>query len=132
MDALTFIPLLGGFASSYFSGDNMKKDYTRDFPPSWVFGPVWTVLYLMMGYASNIVFRRTGKVPIIFWIQLALNLLWSPVYFKQKNIKLAKTIIYALIGAVLLTMYEFRKIDSFAANLLVPYLAWLVYASQLF
>ncbi len=131
MTLLTFLPLLGGFASSYFSGDGMKT-YTRDFPPSWVFGPVWTVLYLMMGYASQIVFKRTGKVPIIFWIQLALNLIWSPVYFKQRNVKLAKTIIYSLIVSVFITYIEFRKIDTFAANLLVPYLAWIIYASQLF
>ena len=127
----TFIPLLGGTLSAYLSG-NIKQNYTRDFPPSWVFGPVWTILYLMMGYASQIVFNKTKRVPIIFWIQLALNLIWSPVYFRQKNIKLAKTIIYTLIGAVIMTMYEFRKIDSFASNLLVPYLVWIIYASQLF
>ena len=131
MAALTFIPLLGGSISAYLSGDGMKKGYARDFPPSWVFGPVWTVLYLMMGYASNIVFRRTGKVPVIFWLQLALNLLWSPVYFKQRNVKLAKTIMVFLFGAILLTYMEFRKVDTFASNLLIPYLLWVSYAYTL-
>lgn len=126
MKLITFVPIIGGLISAYLSGP--MKNYTRDFPPSWVFGPVWTVLYIMMGYSASIV----GKVPIIFWIQLALNLLWSPVYFKQKNTKLAKTIIYALIASVILTIYEFRKINTFAGNLLIPYLAWIIYASQLF
>lgn len=128
---LIVAPLVGGSLSAYFSGP-IKESYKRDFPPSWVFGPVWTVLYLMMGYASNIVFKKTGKVPIIFWLQLALNLIWSPVYFKQRNVNLAKTIIYALIVSVIFTYVEFRNIDTFAANLLIPYLAWIVYASQLF
>ena len=128
---LTFIPIVGGFASSYLSGD-IKGSYARDFPPAWVFGPVWTILYLMMGYSSQIVFNKTKSVPIIYWIQLALNLLWSPVYFKERNVKLAKTIIHTLIVSVIITIYEFRKIDAFASNLLIPYLCWLLYASQLF
>lgn len=130
MSLLTLIPLIGGSLSAYLSGP-IKESYKRDFPPSWVFGPVWTVLYLMMGYSSQIVFNKSGKIPIIFWIQLALNFMWSPVYFKQKNIKLAKTIMVALIASVIVTYIEFKKIDEFASKLLLPYLAWLFYAYTL-
>jgi tryptophan-rich sensory protein len=128
---LLFAPLIGGLVSAGVSGGT-GGGYTRDFPPSWVFGPVWTVLYLMMGYASSIVYQRTGSVPVIFWIQLAMNLAWSPIYFGQKNIKLAKTLIYALWVSILFTIVEFWNIDAFAAKLLIPYLAWVSYASTLF
>lgn len=127
---LTFVPLIGGSVSAYASGP-IKETYKRDFPPAWIFGPVWTVLYLMMGYASQIVYNRTKRVPLVYWIQLVLNLVWSPVYFKQRNVKLAKTIMAALIASVVVTYVEFKKIDSFAGNLLVPYLAWLFYAFTL-
>ena len=130
MVLLTVAPLIGGSLSAYLSGP-IKESYKRDFPPSWVFGPVWTVLYLMMGYASQIVFNKTKRVPIVYWIQLALNLMWSPVYFKKRNIKLAKTIMVALIASVVVTYVEFRKIDEFASKLLIPYLAWLLYAYTL-
>lgn len=130
MILLTVAPLIGGSLSSYLSGP-IKETYKRDFPPSWVFGPIWTILYLMMGYSSQIIFNKTNRIPIVYWIQLTLNLLWSPVYFKQRNIKLAKTIMVALIVSVILTYIEFRKIDKFASNLLVPYLLWLLYAYTL-
>lgn len=124
---LTFVPLIGGSLSAYFSGD-IKSSYRLEFPPAWIFGPVWTVLYIMMGYASQIVYNKTKRVPLIFWLQLALNLMWSPVYFKQRNVKLAKTIMIALICAAIFTFLEFRRIDTFASNLLIPYIAWLMYA----
>jgi tryptophan-rich sensory protein len=125
---LLFLPLIGGLVSAAVAGPPPKIQ----FPPSWVFGPVWTVLYLMMGYASSIVYQRIGSVPVIFWIQLAMNLLWSPIYFGQKNVKLAKTLIYALWVSILFTIVEFWNIDAFAAKLLVPYLLWVSYASTLF
>lgn len=130
MSLLTLIPLIGGSLSAYLSGP-IKDSYKRDFPPSWVFGPVWTVLYLMMGYSSHIIFKKTHRIPIVYWIQLALNLIWSPVYFKQRNVKLAKTIMIALIASVVVTYIEFKNIDTFASNLLIPYLAWLCYAFTL-
>lgn len=124
---LTFIPLVGGILSGLSSKEFQK---VQGQPPGWVFGPVWTVLYLMMGYASYIIQKKTGKVPFIFWIQLALNLSWSPIFTRGFK-KEAFYIILALWTSILLTIVEFSKIDAFAAKLLVPYLLWVTYATRL-
>lgn len=129
---LFLAPFVGGSVSGLVSGVG-KNDIPKveGQPPDWVFGPVWTVLYLMMGYSANIVYQKTGTVPIIFWLQLALNLIWSPVYFRKNDPKLALKIIVALWFAILLTIIEFSRIDAFASKLLLPYLAWVTYATTL-
>jgi benzodiazapine receptor len=126
-----FAPLVGGFAVGYISGSGKELPKPKNSPPDWVFGPVWTVLYLMMGYAANIVSKKNGSVPVIFWIQLALNYAWPFVYFKLKDPKKAFYVIQALWVSIILTIVEFRKADKFAANLLVPYLGWVTYATYL-
>lgn len=123
MKLISLVPLIGGLISASQS----QFTYTRNFPPRWVFGPVWTVLYFMIGYAASLV---SPNIPVIFWIQLAMNFLWSPIY--SRNPKLAKTLIYALWVSIVLTIVEFWKIDTFAAKLLIPYLLWVSYASTLF
>lgn len=125
-------PLVGGSVSGLVSGIGKQKvPKVEGQPPDWVFGPVWTVLYLMMGYAANIVYQKTGKVPLVFWLQLALNLIWSPVYFRKNDPRLALNVIIALWVAILFTIVEFAKIDAFASRLLWPYLAWVTYATTL-
>ena len=124
-------PLVGGSLSGYASGNMKDIPKPKNSPPGWVFGPVWTILYLMMGYASNIVYQKTGRVPPIFWVQLALNLMWSPVYFKKKDPKLALGIIIAMWITIVLTIIEFNKIDKFAGKLLMPYLGWVTFATYL-
>ena len=125
-------PFVGGTVSGLVSGvGSTKIPKVEGQPPDWVFGPVWTVLYIMMGYSASIVYQKTGGVPIIFWLQLALNLIWSPVYFKQNNPILALKIIVALWFAILFTIVEFSRIDAFASKLLWPYLAWVTYATTL-
>lgn len=129
---LVLTPLLGGSISGLMSNIKDSSLRAKNQPPDWVFGPVWTVLYLMMGYASNIVYQKTGGViPTIFWIQLALNLSWSPVFFKYRNPELAFKIILALWFSIVLTIVEFSKIDEFASRLLWPYLLWVTYATYL-
>ncbi len=129
---LLLTPLIGGSLSGLVSGiGNTKIQRVEGQPPDWVFGPVWTVLYLMMGYSANIVYQKTGTVPLIFWIQLALNLIWSPVYFRKNDPKMALKIIIALWITILLTIVEFVKIDAFASKLLWPYLVWVTYATTL-
>lgn len=128
-------PLVGGSVSGLVSNvkDASSLRRPRLSPPDWVFGPVWTILYLMMGYAANIVASSSssGKVPVIFWIQLALNLIWSPIYFKKRDPKLAFKVISALWVSIVLTIIEFNKVNAFAAKLLVPYLAWVTFATYL-
>lgn len=126
---LVLAPLVGGSISGFIAGDLKNAPRPKQSPPGWVFGPVWTVLYLMMGFAASMIFKQTGRVPMIFWIQLALNLIWSPVYVK--NQKAALAIIAALWVSILLTIIEFQRIDPIASRLLYPYLIWVSYASFL-
>jgi len=110
-----------------------KPDWT---PPSWLFGPVWTVLYLMMGVAAWLVWRRTGLcrvgVPLgIFGVQLALNLLWSIIFFGLHNPGLAFVEIVLLWLAILATILAFLRVSRLAGWLLVPYILWVTFASVL-
>mgnify|MGYP001559045178 CR=1 FL=1 len=99
-------------------------------PPNWIFGPVWTILYILMGYSLYLVWTKK-KVPAIFWIQLVLNAVWSIIFFGMRNPSLALVDIMALWIAIVLTIKAFYKINKLAGNLLIPYLAWVSFASIL-
>jgi len=105
-------------------------------PPGWLFGPVWTVLYLSMAVAAWLVWRRVGlsgaAVPLaVFGIQLALNLVWSFIFFGRNNIGLALVDIVLLWLAILATILAFRQVSTLAGWLLVPYLMWVTFAAAL-
>ncbi len=105
-------------------------------PPGWLFGPVWTVLYLMMAVAAWLVWRRAGlsaaAVPLsIFALQLALNLAWSLIFFGKHNIGLAFVDIMLLWFAIIATIITFGRVNMLASWLLTPYLAWVSFASAL-
>lgn len=119
-------------------------------PPSWVFGPVWTVLFILMGVAAFLVWRRlpgpgirkqiykfTGTYHYIttalaiFLFQLVLNTLWSFLFFGLQNPGAALIEIVALWLAIFATILSFYKISKVAAYLLIPYLAWVSFASYL-
>lgn len=105
-------------------------------PPNWIFGPVWTTLYVLMGIAAWRVWRTTGpeiaRGPLsVFALQLAVNLGWSVAFFGLRNIGLAVAVILTLDLLVLVTALMFRRIDRPAALLLVPYLAWIAFATVL-
>ena len=104
-------------------------------PPGWVFGPVWTILYIMM---AIVLYRMVAITKVPWWIvglfgiQLALNLAWSPVFFQQQNIRLAFFIIFRLvITLALLIVVLHRYGDPISAWLLVPYFLWVLYATRL-
>lgn len=99
-------------------------------PPNWIFAPVWTTLYILMGISLYLVWKKK-TVPMVFWIQLILNATWSIVFFGMKNPILAFINIAALWIAIFLTIKSFRKINKTAACLLYPYLAWVSFASVL-
>lgn len=99
-------------------------------PPNWIFGPVWTVLYILMGISLFLVWQKK-KVPTIFWVQLTLNAFWSIVFFGLRNPLLALVDIAALWIAIVLTIKAFNKINKLAAQLLYPYLAWVSFATIL-
>lgn len=105
-------------------------------PPGWVFAPVWTTLYTMMAVAAWLVWRNGGwagrRRPLgWFVVQLSLNALWSPLFFGLHRPGLAFAEILALAGAIALTIRAFARCRPVAAWLLVPYLAWVSFASFL-
>lgn len=105
-------------------------------PPNWVFAPVWTALYLMMAVAAWLVWRRPRRPDRtralqLFGLQLALNLLWSVLFFGAQAVGAALIEIGLLLAAILATMRAFHRVARAAAWLLAPYLAWVAYAAAL-
>lgn len=105
-------------------------------PPSWVFGPVWTTLYLMMAAAGWLVWRRASwsgarRALGLFGVQLALNLAWSALFFGLERPDLALIDIVLLLAAIAATIHAFRVHSVAASLLLAPYLAWVAYATTL-
>jgi tryptophan-rich sensory protein len=105
-------------------------------PPNWLFGPAWTLLYTLMSVAAWLVWRAGGSLrPYV--IQLVLNAIWTPVFFGlypvigPSALWIALVIIVALDVAVLVTMLRFWKVSKLAAWLLVPYWAWVLFATTL-
>lgn len=104
-------------------------------PPAWIFGPVWTVLYLLMGISLYRVLKEKDsdiqKALILFGVQLFLNFIWSPIFFILNLRLLAFIIILILTLFVVLTAKNFYKIDKLSGLLFIPYIIWLVFASIL-
>jgi translocator protein len=105
-------------------------------PPSWLFGPVWTILYLMMAIAAWLVWRRRGLVDVrsslgLFAFQLILNAAWSPLFFGLKNPLAGLLDIIPLWAAILATLISFWKIAPAAGVLLIPYWFWVSFATAL-
>ncbi|TPV49273.1 tryptophan-rich sensory protein [Pseudarthrobacter phenanthrenivorans] len=133
---------LGGFSTvSNVDGWYVTADKAPWSPPNWLFGPVWTVLYTAMAVAAWLVWRkrtdRTRPALAAYGIQLVLNLAWTPVFFGLYPVLgtaalwVALAIILALIAAVTVTVLYFGPISRTAGLLLLPYIAWLVFASSL-
>ncbi len=105
-------------------------------PLDWLFGPVWSVLYLMMAVAAWIVWQRLGwqrgAVPLIlFAVQLVLNVAWSGLFFGLRSPAAALFEIVLLWGAILATLLSFWRVSRGAGWLMVPYLLWVSFASIL-
>jgi len=107
-------------------------------PPNWVFAPVWTILYIMMGIAGGLVWNKieTNEENVktafkYFIIQLTLNAVWSFIFFYLHNPFLALIEIVLLWLMIFETYNQFKKIDSKAGMLLLPYLAWVSFAAVL-
>jgi translocator protein len=105
-------------------------------PPNWVFGPVWTALYLMMAVAAWLVWREKGfggarLALLLFAAQLFFNALWSTLFFGQHRMGLALADIILLWGAILLTLVSFWRLQPLAGALMLPYLLWVTFASAL-
>ncbi len=105
-------------------------------PPGWVFGVVWTLLYIMMGLAvAQILHARgangRGRALFLFFLQLALNLLWTPLFFGWHEVSMALVLILLILVITIATTFAFAAIRRLAAWLLVPYMVWLSFATIL-
>lgn len=102
-------------------------------PPSWLFGPVWTVLYVMIAVSGWLVWRKTGwsKHLVPYAVQLVLNAIWTPLFFGANAAGLALVEIVLLWAAIAWTVITFRKLSRPAAWLLAPYWAWVTFAAAL-
>jgi len=106
-------------------------------PPNWIFGPVWTTLYLLMGVAIALVRQRKNRkgsvqsATTLFVVHLFANALWSPLFFGAKNIPLAFVVIGFIWVSLILLIFRFYAIEKKSAYLLLPYLAWISFATVL-
>lgn len=107
-------------------------------PPGWLFGPVWTLLYFLMGVSLYLIWTakqdsgvKKNFAGFIFAVQLLLNVAWSAVFFGMQSIAGALGIIVALWVAIAVTMHQFRRISRLASGLLLPYWAWVSFATVL-
>jgi tryptophan-rich sensory protein len=102
-------------------------------PPNWVFAPVWTALYVMIGFAGWLTWRRSASVrPLRLWgWQLAANACWTPAFFALRSPPLAFAVCLVLLALIALTMLAFWRVRRLAAWLMAPYLAWSCFATYL-
>lgn len=134
------IPLAVGGLATLFSGGMSGSQIANQpplSPPGWVFPVVWTVLYLLMGYASyRVLISGAEKTQIqkslrLYGAQLALNFLWPIIFFGFDAYLLAFAVLIGLWVLIFLTIRAFSKIDETAGNLLLPYLLWVTFAGYL-
>lgn len=135
------IPLITGVISAALSaqgmavyGEMVKPPLS---PPAWVFSAVWTILYLMMGYAA---YRIMTAVPdtqgrsmalLLFWVQLIMNFFWSVIFFRWEQYLAAFIWLVIMWGIVIVCTFRFYHINKMAGWLLVPYVLWLTFAAYL-
>jgi translocator protein len=144
------IPLMAGVIGSIFTSESVSTWYQTiekpSFsPPNWLFGPVWTTLYVMMGVSLFLVWRATTSTStflkersrekiaalIAFGSQLILNVLWSFIFFGLRSPQLAFAEIIILLISIVVTLVIFYKISRIAAVLMIPYAVWVAFASFL-
>lgn len=138
-----FVCQLAGFIGSFFTVSSIPTWYStlnKPFfnPPNWIFGPVWIILYLLMGISLYLIWNNKSgktkqfKIAITFFIsQLVLNSLWSIIFFGLKLPLIAFIEIIVLWIFILLTIIYSYKISKIASYLLIPYILWVSFASIL-
>lgn len=136
------IPLLIGFIGSQFTMESVKTWYLTinrpSFnPPNWVFAPVWTTLYVLIGIASFRVWQRRKTAEwfhwavIIYFVQLIFNLMWSFIFFELHQIGFALVEIILLLLLIVINAFIFYRFDKLAAWLFLPYFLWVSFATYL-
>ena len=131
---------LVGVLSAVVSGGNFKAFYSSlnqppFAPPAWLFPVAWGILYALMGISAFLI-DESGhdlkqKALVIYWVQLFINFLWSPVFFGLKSLTGAVVVIVLLLMAVSVMILTFWKIRKSSAYLNIPYILWVAYATYL-
>jgi benzodiazapine receptor len=139
--AVVAIELFGGLSgwlsnSGYGNGwfDGLRKP--EFMPPGWTFGVVWPILYALLGVAVAMVIAepasdRRRLALILFFIQLALNFVWSPIFFAAHDMHLAKVVIFVMAAIAAAAAGQFTRLRAAAGLMMVPYIMWLVFAGTL-
>ena len=127
---------IGGLASTGSQAFYQRLDQPDWSPPAWLFAPVWSVLYTAMALGAWLVwrergFRRAGAALTLYLVQLAVNAVWTWLFFAWRRGGLAFVDILLLAVLIAVTIVLFGRVRVVAAALLVPYLAWVVYATML-
>lgn len=128
-----------GVIGSFFTSNSVSTWYVTINksplnPPNWIFGPVWITLYFLIGLSLYLIWQAKGEKRmafIFFWTQLALNSLWSILFFGLQMPLLAFVEIIILWVAIVFTMYFGYKVSKASAYLLIPYLLWVSFAAFL-
>jgi translocator protein len=131
-----------GIAGSYFTISSIPTWYSTLIkppfsPPNYLFGPVWTTLYALMGISAYLIWEKglkkkeTSAALKFFIVQLVLNAIWTPVFFGLKELFLALLIIVVMWVFILRTIMSFYRIDKTASYLMIPYLLWVSFATLL-
>lgn len=133
--------LFAGFMGSVVTTPSIPVWYTglnkpAFSPPNWIFMPVWTALYVLMGISLYIVWEKDVKgssknAISIFILQLLLNILWSAVFFGLHSVAAGLAVVILLWIAIYFTILNFLPISKAAANLLIPYILWVTFATLL-
>ncbi len=141
LGAFIAICFLAAGIGSWFTAASVKSWYPTllkpaGTPPAWVFGPVWSMLYVLMATAAWLVWKQRTAADVtvalaLFMTQLALNATWSLVFFGLRQPGLALLEILLLLAAIIGTMTNFAQLSRLAFWLMTPYLAWVLYAAYL-
>ena len=121
-----------GYSNPWFDG--LEKPFFM--PPGWTFGVVWPILYVLLGIAVALILTEPPsparqKALALFFVQLALNYAWSPVFFAAHAVKLALMIIFVMAAVAAMTAGQFWRMRRVAGALMLPYLVWLCFAAAL-
>jgi tryptophan-rich sensory protein len=136
------LPHMAGIAGAFFTIPSVYIWYEglvkpAFSPPNWIFGPVWFILYTLMGFSVYIIwesvyeYKNAREAVFLFWVHLLFNAMWTVLFFNLKDIALAFFDIMIIWVMIAVLMSRFYKISKTAAYLLVPYFVWVSYASML-
>lgn len=134
------LPQIAGGLGAFFTISSVQSWYqtiNKPFfnPPSWIFGPMWTLLYVLMGIACYLIWKgeypKKKQLLTLFFAQLFLNALWSPAFFGMESPILGLLIIVPMWILILTCIIQFRKASKLASGLMVPYLLWVSFATVL-